>query len=222
MKINAIPSARSIWLVPQAFLNPRGIDTRPALDEIKSRYKFLTSPMDNLPAPPGTAPAKGEPKFEGGSFIGKNGPIQIASLAIHNDGVVVDTKSSTDDSDAFLEDLTAFMTEKFGLPKSSDLPINRVYASEIFFSYEKTPVILNPKLSAFIDLVSSVIGNEKTGAPAFSGFQLFTDQTRANPARFSVDREVNTPIGANRYYSFAPTTTAIHIKLLGALEELAT
>lgn len=217
MKLLAVRVARSIWLVPTYFLNPRGVFTRPIVEAIRTRYNFLKTPLDNSIPPE----ANSGYKYEHGMFNGKSGPVIIVSLTIHGDGIVVETRSSTNDADAFLEDAINFGSKKFGLPPSSALPIKKIYASEVNVVFDNTPIILNPKLTPFFDQVSSAIGDDVKGKADFLSLQLATDQTRGQLAAFRIDREANTAIGENRYYSFAPTTTDVHIQLLETLEQLA-
>lgn len=214
MKLLGVRLARSIWLAPQHFFNPKGLFLRAASDAIKARYEFLKSPYDNNTA--GT----GDAKYELGGFKNKRGTsIQIGSFTLHNDGIVVDTQSSTDDGDAFLEDVFEWLGKEFGLPQVGITPVTRIYASELNVSLEKPPAFLNPKLKSFLEDVSTATGDEKKGKMGFLGFQLITDPERSpRPAQFRFEREVNTSIDGDRYYSFAPIKTSEHIKLLEKLE----
>lgn len=102
MKLLAVRVARVIWLFPPYFLNPRGLFMRPAIEAIKGRYGFLKSPLDaEIPPLPNTGY-----RYENGSFSGKEGMVHIVSMVSHDDGIVIDTRSSTDDADAFLEEFS--------------------------------------------------------------------------------------------------------------------
>jgi len=219
MKLLAVRSARSIWLVPTYFLNPKGLFIRPIFEAIKARYSFIKTPLD-YPFPP---PAGEGLKFENGAFKGQSGTILIVSMTLHDDGIVLETRSSTDDGDAFLEDLLIWGSNEYGLPSYRELQIKKIYASELNVSFLKTPVIFNSKLDPFLKEASSIIGDEKKGKTDFLGFQLATDPGLSDkPPMFRFEREINIPFKENRYYSFAPTTTAAHLKLLEKLEEVAT
>lgn len=219
MKLLAVRLARSIWLVPTYFLNPKGIFMRPLIEAMKARYNFLKTPLDNL----GPPPAGEGYKFENGGYNSKSGTILIVSVTMHDDGIVVDTKSSTDDGDAFLEDLLSWGNKEYGLPSYAELPIKRIYVSELNVAFSKTPVIFNSKLAPFLNEVGSIIGDERRGKTDFQGFQLSTDPEFSDkPPMFRFEREINTAFKENRFYSSSPTTTAAHIKLLERLEEVAT
>lgn len=217
MKLLAVRLARSIWLFPRYFLNPKGVDTRPVLEAIKVKYNFLKTPLD-VPIP-----ASGDMKFELGSFTAKNGAVNITAMALHNDGIVVDTRSSTDDGDAFLEEVFTWVSKDYGLPSYSDLPIKRFYASELNFTLDKTPKLFDTKMASFLSEANSVLGKDRGGIAEFVGFQVGPDPTLTNqPAPFRFEREINTVFGENRFYSFSPTTTAIHFRLLDLLEKAIT
>jgi hypothetical protein len=216
MKLLAVRLARSIWLTPQYFLNPRGFFIRPAIEALKARYSFLKTPLDK----PLSAP-KDDDKFENGAFVGKNGTVLITSVVLHSDGIVVDTRSSTDDGDAFLEDALDWLSKEYSLPSYTEVPIKRIYASELNVIFEKTPRLLDSRLLPFLDELSSIIGDKRTGKADFLSLQLGTDQTLSDkPVPFRFEREINTPFAENRYYSLAPTKTDLHLGLLRKLEEV--
>ncbi len=215
MKLLGVRQARSIWLVPQYFLNPKGIFLRAAAIEAKERYQFLKSPFEN-----GTAGTT-EAKYENGGFKSKRGnTIQVSSMILHPDGVVADTMSSTEDTDAFLEDIFGWLHKSYGLGSPAEVPITRLYVSELNITMEKQPAFLNPKLQSFCDEISSAMGDEKKGPAGFLGFQLSTDPEKSpRPSIFRFEREISTSITGNRYYSSAPIQTTAHIKLLEKLEK---
>lgn len=218
MKLLAVRLARSIWIIPPYFLNPKGMFLYPAIEAMKARYSFLKTPLDGpLPPPPNDAY-----KFEHGAFDGGNGLVEIVGVIIHGDGIVIDTRSSTDDGDSFFQDVIAWGHKEYGLPAYSDLPFRKIYASELNVTFSNAPAIFNPKLAPFLDEVRSSISDESTGPTDFLSFQLGTDQTRSNrPMTFRFDREAGTRIDENRYWSYAPTKTSVHIKLLKKLEKVA-
>jgi len=218
MRLLAVRLARSIWLFPRYFLNPKGVDTRPVFDAIKEKYTFLKTPLDN---PKGMG--NEELKFEFGSYAGKSGSVAIVALTLHADGIVVDTRSSTDDGDAFLEEVTMWVGNNYGLPSYKDLPLKRIYASELNVALDKSPKIFDPKMASFLKEANSILGKDRGGKAEFIGFQIGPDPTLTDkPAPFRFEREINTAFGENRYYSFSPTTTAVHFKLLDLLEKAIT
>lgn len=217
MKLLAVRMARAIWLTPSYFLNPKGLFIRPMIEAMRARYSFLKVPLD-VPFP---SPSEGT-KFEQGVFNGKNGAVQIIGLTLHNDGVLIDTRSSTDDADSFMEDVIAWADKEYGMPALSALPIKRVYVSELNVTFQKPPAIFNPKLAPLLAEISAAIADKAQGNADLLSVQLSTDPTKTNrQSFFRVDREINTPFEEGRYYSFASTKTDVHIRLLERLEDLA-
>lgn len=217
MKLLAVRMARAVWLTPSYFLNPKGIFVRPIINAMKAKYSFLKTPLD-VPFP---FPSEGI-KFEQGVFNGKNGAVQIINLTLHNDGILIDTRSSTDDADSFMEDVIAWVNKEYGMPPLSALPIKRIYVSELNVMFQKPPAIFNPKLAPLLAEISAAIADKAQGNADFLSLQLSTDPTRTNrQSFFRVDREINTSFDEGRYYSFASAKTDAHIRLLEMLETLA-
>lgn len=216
MKLLAVRIARAVWLVPRYFLNPRGAFLRPALALVRDRYKFAVFPDDT------GKPNDGESyRFENGSFAGQNGHVQLLRFEFHPDGFVAETRSSTQDAEAFLTDVTTFVIAEMGLPVAAEVPYQKLYASEVNVVFDKDPVLLNPKLATFFDEVSEVVGDKPAGGCELVGLQFGPDQSRSDKPAFKLEREIRTPFEQKRYYSFAPTTTESHIRLLEKLDSIS-
>jgi len=182
---------------------------------MKERYSFLKTPLDN----PFPRPSEGH-KFENGSFNSGEKNILITSMTIHTDGIVVDSRTSTEDNDSFLEDGITWASKEYGLPSVNELPIKRVYASELNVAFDKQPSFFDKRLTSFLGDASSILGDKALG---FAGFSLSTEQGIGVQAQvFKFEIEINTGFDENRYYSYAPTTTSKHFKLLEMLEKAST
>ena len=215
MKLLSIHIARSIWLLPINYLNPSGRQIVPAVKEIIDRYSFLeTTPLTEV-----FGSEKKSLELKIGTFIKKDGvPIEV-SLAIHNDGLVADTRSSTEDSDLFLEDVLTFLSDNFDMAPYSELPINKMYLSEIYFTLNQTPEFFSKLTNSFIKKSSNYINHDKVGNFEFMGIHLATDpELSRNPLFIRVEREVNVPFDENRFFSIGPIKTSEHIELLEGLE----
>jgi hypothetical protein len=215
VKIIAIRQARSIWIVPPYFLNPRGVFVRPALQALKGRYRFQKSPFDNA-----ASTDDATSKYENGAFDRGDVPVIIISLVIHSDGFVVDTRSSTKDGDAFLEDALGWVAQEYGLPRLSDVPIKKMYTSEVNFSFAKPAKFFDARLMKFCNEASIAMSGSKSERLDFLSLQLSTDQTTTAQLNFRIDREANTNIDEGRLWSFASCTTETHLGLLEKLEGL--
>ncbi len=216
MKLLSVHSAKSIWLIPTNYLNPRGLFLRPAMIALKDRYSFASSPIEKPPAT-----EKDALKFEQGAFKGRDRVPVTVNMTIHEDGIVIETRSSTNDGDLFLEDALTWISTNFGLPAHDALPIKKIYASDLFIKFEKTPRIFDKRLAPFLKEVEELIEGGQKGAIDFFSFGLSTDPGLSErPLTFRFERRVNTPASDNQYYSFAPIKTELHLKLLERLEEV--
>src|SRR6266852_4173269 len=114
MKLLSVTNARAMWIFSLADLNPRGkASENSALLDLGKRYSFVTSPSA---ADVITAKEKNEPiRYLGGTFAPpQRDPIRV-DLLIYRNGVVADSRSSTADSELFLEDMFGLDSKEFGL-----------------------------------------------------------------------------------------------------------
>jgi hypothetical protein len=120
---------------------------------MRSNYHFLKYPtsIPNL--------SQGEAfTFAQGSFEAKDGLISV-DLNIHPDGLVADTRSSTEDTDAFIEDVLRLAVQDLGLTYHPEIVRQKHYVSELNVSPQYPLNRLNPKLQAFADRITSMLGN---------------------------------------------------------------
>jgi hypothetical protein len=212
MKLLSVNLARSIWLGPMSDLNPRGINLASVLIPfLISTYKFKRFPsLQDV-----TDPSK-EWKFQDGEYkVDNDSPIKI-ELTIHSDGVVADTRSSTVNSDAFLEEAWTKFSELFKMPSHQSILKRRLYISQVFVNTDKDLQLLNPKLSPICEYLS---GEHQNRVFRLGGISFWPDQTvKFNPISFTFERTINVPFSENRYYSAAPLQTDQHLDLLDKLE----
>lgn len=216
MNLLSINLARSIWLAPIIDFNPRGIRLDnilfPFLIDIYKfkKYPSLTEHLD---------PSKGI-LFEEGEFLidEKSYPIGI-NLTIYPDGFVVDTRSSTNHSDAFLENTFNEFSKIFKMRAYQSIIREKLYVSEVYVSTEKSLEILNPKLKLISKYLSQNVEKDKTFQ--VGGISFWPDQiAKQNPRAFSFERTLNTPFSENRYFSAAALPTDKHLELLDKLEDI--
>ena len=215
MKVLSINSARSIWLVPTKYLNPRGVLLNPAVHGIIDRYKF----SEKLPQSEIFEFENKSLELKAGTYVSQDDmPIEV-SLAVHSDGIVAETRSSNNDSDLFLEDAFTFLSDNFGLTPYTELPINKKYVSEIYFTLKNTPNFFSELTDNFVKKSSSLINSDNLGEFHFQGIHLATDPGLSrNPSFIRVEREINVPLTENRFFSSGSIKTEEHIELLEMLE----
>ncbi|MDB6157024.1 MAG: hypothetical protein JWO04_730 [Gammaproteobacteria bacterium] len=218
MKILSIRSARSIWLVPLVYIKPKGRFLIPAVPAIVERYGFLKRPdVSALVASPTTL------KFEVGAFVGSDGIAKQVSLSVHDDGLIAEMRSSTDDCDLFLEDALKWLAEEFQLPRIGEPFVRKVYASELSVQFDGPVEIFNDRFSSFVNSLKSGLGTHQPRPMALTHINFGSEPAPgAQSTALRIEREVGTPFAENRYYSAAAIPTNDHLDLLRKFEEAAT
>lgn len=215
MNLLSINLARSIWLGSMMDFNPKGI----RLDLIWyplliSTYKFKKFPSltEKEDFSQGIIFEDGEFKVDGDSLI-------WVKLTIYSDGVVLDTRSSTKYSDAFLEHMFNGLSEIYKMPTFQSIMKEKLYLSQVFVSTDKSIELLNPKLKQISKYLSQNVEKDKnfqTGGISFWPNQV----AKMNPTPFTFERAINVSFSENRYYSVAPLPTDKHLELLDKLEKI--
>jgi hypothetical protein len=215
MEVMAVKVARVIVHVPTDELNPQGRAVLPELTAaLVARYSFVKYPV----------------KFEdydeqkGVSYeLGKWNDVAIHRLAIYGTGLLCDTSSSTNDSEAILRDALIWASETFGLVYRPDMFNRKVYLSELIVKEDRPLSALNPKLNGMTaklsTRISEIIGQPTTFEVVSLGMnqdQFFSKNTLAG---FRIERLTDIPFSENRYYTAASLPTDEHIELLTEFAE---
>lgn len=210
MIISSVAAARAIWLFDVSDLNPHGHYIYDRLFAwLVARYNFVKSPANARDQDDSKAWV-----FSDGRFVTPaNVPVDM-TLKVFNDGIVGETHSSTNDSDAFLADVLNAATAELGLSFTGSMVHRRLYASELNLMSEKSLDALNPRMRAFSEALSTAFGTR---------CELTAIGCGGDPASqplFRFERKVNYPFSQNKYWSTASLTTDVHLSLLNQLEAL--
>ncbi len=216
MKLLSVNLARTILLGPMSDLNPRGA----SLDSILFPFLVNTYKFKKVPSLKEIPDLSKGIKFELGDFdIGADHPIAV-NLTLYNDGVIADTGSSTNHTDAFLEDMYTKFSELFKMPPRESIIRRRAYLSQLFISTDKSLEMINPRLKLISKYLSESV-EEGNNVFQFGGISFWADQVnKVNPAPFTFERAINFPFPENRYYSAGPLSTDKHLELLDKLESI--
>ena len=220
MRLLRINMARCVWLLPTKDLNPRGSYLgQEALNAVAERYTFsgiptfamvLQAARDNTPL-----------EFASGKFVRQDGQAIEITLKIYIDGFVAETRSSTDDSAAFLDDFISWLPRGIDLPLVS-VPINqKLYLSEVYVALERSPIFLSPAMQKFAESLTKTYGGEKIRTIDIGALNFWTDPASGLPMLpFRLEREADRPFAENRYFAQAPLPTDEHLRLLQGLSDL--
>lgn len=217
MRLLAVNSARAIWLVKTIRLNPRGRNLLPAMIGLAERYKFSKLPQtNNLAAQPLDL------KFESGVFEATDGTPVAVNLSILDDGLIAETRASTDESDRFLADALTWASDEFGLPHYSDLGVEQLYASELTVQLNLSIQVFSEKFLGFAERLRLGVSNNPGLPMEFTALHFGPDPSQTQKvAPFRIERLVNVPFHKKEYYSGAPLTTSEHLELLEMMERFA-
>ncbi len=216
MQLLSVSLARSLWFCHVRDFNPKGLNLYTIIIPLLvSSYKFKIFPSvkDVLDETKGV-------KFENGEFVNSKGDSIIINLSIYADGLVADTISSTDDSDAFLTDILTRLSDELNLPHYDQIIRRRGYFSQLYISTDKPMELINPKLKEISNYLSkNVLGGEVSFE--LGGISFWPDQANIlKPSPFTFERVLNVSFSENRYYSGASLQTEEHLKLLDILETI--
>ena len=216
MKVLFVGLARSVWLFDTSSLNPKGLSLQPVYEKISEKYKFAKAPKNALDFDEQKALS-----FKAGTFVNSKGTPVLVGFTIYSDGLVADTLSSTDDSTAFLVELTNWIKE-YGLALPPN--VKKTWVSQMDVECDTPLVKLNPKLTKFLKSIESRVKPVDGNSRQFDvgGLSFWTeDITKSGaPAVVKFERKWQAPFSANHYFSQAPLETREHIDLLNELELL--
>ncbi len=217
MKLLSVNIARSIWLGNTIDFNPKGKNLYPIIIPLLiESYNFRGFPSlkDRLDATQGI-------KFEDGEFKTKKDEIISVNLMIYQDGLVVDTRSSTKNSDAFLEEILTKLSEDFNLPYYGQIIKRKNYVSQLYITTDKSLELINPKLKEISKYLSNKVSRFNKVSFEVGGISFWPDQIKViNPIPFTLERTLNVPFSEKRYYSAAPLQTDEHLELLNKIENI--
>ncbi len=215
MKLLSVYLARAIWLGHVLDFNPKGVSLYQALSPfLVDTYKFR-----KFPSSAESADMTKGISFQDGEFTaGEEYPMAV-NFTIYNDGLIADTISSTNYSEAFLNDLFVKFSVLFTMPDYRSIIRRKAYLSQIFVTTGRSIEFLNPKLNQISKYLSENVEEDK--AFQVGGISFWPDQiSKVNPAPFTFERASNVPFSENRYYSAAPLPTDKHLELLDKLENI--
>jgi hypothetical protein len=223
MKLIHVKQARSVWLFDVSDLNPKGRDFAAELvGWIKDRYSFVVTPdVKEVLSKAGTGNASGLIFKQGRFHTPEDSFIEISSLAIHSDGIVVDTTSSTQESDRIIADLLSAAAKEFGLAYDPQIVRKRLYVSTIIVKSEMALGTIHAGLTAFAERVSAALGNGPAPSFQLAGIAFWTEPNDNGVHKtFTLMPQAGKSFSEHRFYSEAPLQTDDHFRLLEDLERV--
>lgn len=213
MELTAITLARAVALIEVQTWDPFGkATTLEAIQRLTEKYTF------------GVVPQKfSEIDFQKGVELlgGRFGNIVVDRLSIFVNGIMVDTRSSTEDAEKVVTDLLDLAKILLGAVVR---PQRINFTSQVVFRSNMRLGLLNPILEAAAERISSDVSSDMKHPYRFEPTAVIINadlsQAKIAPAVFSIERRANIPFEENTYFSNAPLRTAEHLGLLEQIEKV--
>jgi hypothetical protein len=211
MELVSITLARLTALIQFQEWDPFGKTlTLEAFAKLGGRYSFAKVPtkLDDLNFQKGVDLLEG--KFE---------DVRIDKIVIYANGIVIETRSSTEDSEKILKDILALAHEAFG---ATIRPVRQTFASHIMFRSTMRLASLHPILPKIADVLtergSADLRHPFTFEPTAILINVDNSQAKIAPQMFTIERRAEMPFAENTYFSSAPLRTAEHIEMVKTFE----
>lgn len=213
MELISVASAKVVWLLNTADLNPNGLSIlRDLIDALAEEYDFDEPDSDAAKGTNGV-------KLKNGEFLKEEKPFRVA-LEMYDDGFVAESAHSTALTEEFLTHAIAWAKETFSLKFEPSLVMNKLYFSDVVVKLSSPLTTASNAFTKFADLL-----NHSGQSMAGDGFMVsaltFSPivQPVGNPKNIVIERRANTPANANIFYCKAPMTTDELIAALNKFDD---
>ena len=157
-----------------------------------------------------------------------NGPeieAVIDSLSIHNDGIVIATRSTVENAEFFCNDFLDWAEIEFNLQYFDNDPVRIGYNSQVEIQLDSKFFENFSFLSSLQSKIGNILKSYNYQVCEFSctGFSMHYDNSIKHivlPSVFQVERKIGYDFEENIFFSQAPMKTADHLKLLEMVEGL--
>lgn len=213
MKLSAVLLARVLGFIETVDLNPRGTVFYPDLAAaIVERFRFQKFPqkIEEFDEQKGV-------DFFSGTWDGTN----VERLTVYSNGVLLDTRASTAESERILEEALLWASDKFKLRYEAGTIKRKRHLSQLTF-YTEVPILGAGKpLTNLCDRIGRSVESIMGKPLSYESCQLHLDFERYGQipiAAFLIQRRVDTPFSEKKYFSEAPLPTDLHYRLLEQFE----
>jgi hypothetical protein len=207
VQLAKVQLARSVWLFDVQELNPNGVNVFPMLDtKFAERYSFKKLPTTE-------EMAKNSYKWSGGTFKLGDQSFDIA-VELHNDGIVADSRHSTDLCDLFIYDVLNWIATELQIGNRPRIK-RKIYRSEILLYANRGLAGLCGTLDGLAAALSNLLGfPQELSAIVLGG------SGTGNHSRFTFERRIDEEFENNLFYSAAGLQSSIHMAMLTEMEKI--
>lgn len=215
MKLLSVSLARLTALTETAELNPRNQISVPQLVHgLTERYGFMKYPrtIEEFDASKGII-----------FSLGRINNINIERLELYFIGVVIETRSSTEDCEVVLDDLSHFVQQLVEIEYTPISEPRKFFLSELSFHSELNLNGLNKAFASVLPKMSQIVSSHARQEFKFETVAILGTPDLANikigPPLFRIDRLGGVPFQDNKYFSSAPLPTKNHLQILEEFEK---
>jgi hypothetical protein len=215
MQLSAILLARVLIFVESFDLNPRGKAYYPDIVQgVVEKCRFLKFPqkLEDFDEEKGV-------EFVGGRW----GDVTIEAMKIYRNGLLLDTRVSTSESERILKEALSWAVPEFGLVYNPKMITRRGYVSNLTF-HSDVPILGkdNSPVAKLVQQVNEVFSRTTGDTTPWgaTNLTLNSEQLPRKPihAPFSIQRRAETTFAEKKYFSEAPLPTDVHLTLLESFE----
>ena len=214
MKITSTPFAQAIRFGTLKPSKGNGLYGRNLVRAFEEKYGFLESPktLGDFDVSKGIT-------FLHGYFENR---VVIDKAALYNNGILVETKSTTDDCVSIIDDLISWANQNANFILEENHSLQRLYLSHFEVEVAVDLQMISEKFQMLSDEINRfMISYGEIGRDySLSSLEFQLDPARAGPTPFKFERRANQPFASKLYFSSAPLRTQDHMELLELLEKL--
>lgn len=198
-------------------INPYGKDIKQVIRAIGERYHFTQYPKEDK-----DFIGIGNNPKDGAEFLGGTFRDLVVGVTVFDDGIVAETRASTTETDAFVEDLLQWLVIQFGFVYEREMVLSKHYVSQLLVTTDRSVAALSPKLAGFATKLSGLTSTDNNPVVYEPSGIIFRSDpaNKVSPSVFTFDRRAGAPFRENKYYSQAPLQTQVHLEMLSELENL--
>lgn len=215
MKVVTYTSASLIALFPLAEFAPLiSLNERKLNKSIGDRYSFGVIPDA---APSQAELAENGLVYESGVHETPEGDVTIARVSAHHDGVVI-RASTTQQADAFFDDLQEWLIREWGFRR---VPITPLYLSDIVVDFDKPMSNMINKFDEMINIISRNMNkNRQVKSINFQELSVGFETAEGFTPKFSIEHRVGSKPEDGKFFCTAPMETDKHVEALTQIEQL--
>ena len=149
--------------------------------------------------------------------------VVIDRVQIYGNGILAEGKTSTDECDAFLDDVINWSAKEAGLEfVESDPNSMKLYLSQLELEVPKSLERSFQKYAEIGEVVGGFLLSYKQPYQQMypAGILFSSDNAEHNRVPIKFERRAETPFSQNLYFSSAPLRTADHLKVISMIENL--